>query len=82
VRGSRAAARGDEGRNLDLLTRREREVADQVARGLTNREVAEAMFLSEKTIERHLSSVFNKLGIRSRVALVMLLGSTTSSAAG
>ncbi|WP_432947713.1 AAA family ATPase [Kribbella sp. CA-253562] len=82
VRGSRAAARGDEGRNLDLLTRREREVADQVARGLTNREVAEAMFLSEKTIERHLSSVFNKLGIRSRVALVMLLGNTTSSAAG
>jgi len=52
---------------FDSLTSREREIVDLVADGRTNREIADRLFLSEKTIETHLSRVFGKLGVRSRV---------------
>ncbi len=58
------------------LSNREREVADHVARGETNREVAAALFLSEKTIESHLARIYDKLGVNSRTALATLLTST------
>ena len=48
------------------LTAAEWRVCRQVADGHTNREVAQALFVTEKTVERHLSSVYHKLGIRSR----------------
>lgn len=51
------------------LTSQETRVALLVARGLSNREVAAALFLSPKTVERHLSSVFRKRGFRSRTQL-------------
>lgn len=54
------------------LTTREMQVALAVARGATNREVGTAMFLSEKTIETHLSSVYRKLGVRRRSQLTVL----------
>jgi DNA-binding NarL/FixJ family response regulator len=54
---------------LGALTNREREVAGLVATGITNREIAASLVLSEKTIERHLSRIFAKLGISSRAAL-------------
>ena len=41
----------------------------RVAEGLTNREVAAAIFLSPKTVEHHLSSIYRKLGVRSRTEL-------------
>jgi DNA-binding NarL/FixJ family response regulator len=41
-------------------------VAELVATGATNREIGERLFLSEKTVETHLSSVFRKLSVRSR----------------
>jgi DNA-binding NarL/FixJ family response regulator len=44
-------------------------VATAVAEGATNREAAARLFLSEKTIERHLGSVYRKLGLRSRSQL-------------
>lgn len=50
------------------LTARETEVLGLVARGLSNREVAEALVLSEKTVARHLANVFSKLGVSSRTA--------------
>jgi DNA-binding NarL/FixJ family response regulator len=56
--------RGDE----PALTTRETEVLVHVARGLTNREVAAQLFISEKTVARHLSNVFAKLGLASRAA--------------
>jgi predicted ATPase/DNA-binding SARP family transcriptional activator/DNA-binding CsgD family transcriptional regulator len=58
------------------LTRREEEVAALVARGLTNRRIAEELFLSERTVHRHVSNVLKKLGIASReqVAARLALG--------
>jgi DNA-binding NarL/FixJ family response regulator len=50
------------------LTTREVEVLQQVAAGRTNREIADALFLSEKTVARHLSNIFTKLGVSSRAA--------------
>ena len=55
------------GRNA--LTAAEWRVCSQAAEGHTNREVAQALFVTEKTIERHLSSAYQKLGIRSRFQL-------------
>jgi DNA-binding NarL/FixJ family response regulator len=57
------------GRGGDELTEREREIAALVAEGRSNKQVAAALFLSEKTIEHHLSRVYGKLGVRSRTEL-------------
>lgn len=43
-----------------------------VTQGLTNREVAAALFLSPKTVEGHLSRIYAKLGVRSRVDLARI----------
>ncbi len=56
-------------RSPDELSPRELQVAAAVAQGLTNRETAARLFLSEKTVERHLGSVYRKLGVRSRSEL-------------
>nr|MDT0658196.1 AAA family ATPase [Micromonospora sp. DSM 115978] len=52
------------------LTRRETQVASLVSEGLTNREVAARLFVTQKTVEMHLSRVFSKLGVTNRAALV------------
>jgi DNA-binding NarL/FixJ family response regulator len=49
-------------------------VCRQAAEGQTNREVAQALFVTEKTVERHLSSAYQKLGIRSRFQLAAAIG--------
>jgi DNA-binding CsgD family transcriptional regulator len=56
------------------LTAAEWRVCRQVAEGHTNREVAQALFVTEKTVERHLSSAYQKLGIRSRFQLPAAIG--------
>jgi DNA-binding NarL/FixJ family response regulator len=48
------------------LTRRERQILELVIEGLTNREIAERLYLAESTVKRHLSSTFRRLGVRSR----------------
>src|SRR5260370_9622908 len=48
------------------LTRREREVASLVAQGLTNREIAKKLFISERTAEYHVEQIRNKLGFHAR----------------
>ena len=52
----------------ELLTRRELEVLKLVAFGKTNRDVANELFISEKTVARHLSNIFDKLDLSSRAA--------------
>jgi DNA-binding CsgD family transcriptional regulator len=54
---------------VDALTPSEVRVAELAAEGLTNREVAQALFVSEKTVETHLGRVYRKLDIKSRHAL-------------
>ena len=61
------------------LSPREQEIAELVAVGSSNREVAAALFLSEKTVEYHLSHAYAKLGVRSRVELVGTLTSTATA---
>ena len=57
------------------LTPAEERVAALVAEGKTNREVAAALFLSDRTVEGHLSRIFGKLGIRHRAELARVLAS-------
>jgi DNA-binding CsgD family transcriptional regulator len=56
----------------DSLTDTEREVAELVAEGITNAQVAERMYVSRHTIDFYLRQIFRKLGIESRVALARL----------
>ena len=60
---------------LDRLTPQEIQVASAVAAGATNREAAEQLFLSRRTVEHHLGNVYRKLGIHSRMHLVRLMSS-------
>ena len=62
----RGPAAGQDG-GVGALTNREREIAELVTDRRTNREIAAALFLSEKTIESHLRNIFVKLGASSRV---------------
>jgi DNA-binding CsgD family transcriptional regulator len=55
------------------LTPSERNLADLVARGLTNREAAQAMFVSVSTVEASLRRIYSKLGVRSRTELARRL---------
>ncbi|HEX5690468.1 MAG TPA: LuxR C-terminal-related transcriptional regulator, partial [Roseiflexaceae bacterium] len=53
------------------LTRRERTVAELIASGLTNREIAEALVIAESTAERHVSNILRKLGFFSRTQIAV-----------
>jgi DNA-binding NarL/FixJ family response regulator len=55
------------------LTATEERVADLVAQGLTNKAVAEELYVSDRTVEGHLSRIYAKLGIRSRAELARRL---------
>ncbi len=73
-RGQRVARRhrSDDRVGLAELSPCERDVADHVAAGKTNREIAATLSLSEKTVENHLSRIYNKLDVHSRAALAAI----------
>jgi DNA-binding NarL/FixJ family response regulator len=57
---------------LGGLTEREREVAALIAQGTTNRGLAEALSISERTVERHVANIFAKLDLGSRTQIAIV----------
>ena len=51
---------------IDPLTDREEEILRMVAQGLTNREIAQRLFLAEGTVKNYISAILNKIGARDR----------------
>ncbi len=76
-RVGRGGTRGAGDQGLEALSGREREIADLVTQGLTNREIGARLFVSEKTVEAHLSRVFGKLGVRKRSEVAALVAGAT-----
>lgn len=75
--------RSEQGRLLSGLTRREYQVAVEVSLGRTNREIADRLSISEKTVEMHVSNSLSKLGLRSRAQLaVWVAASAQASSSG
>ncbi|MFH1154388.1 MAG: helix-turn-helix transcriptional regulator [Pseudomonadota bacterium] len=57
-------------RGYDLLSEREQQIFRLVAEGKSTKELADLLFVSPKTVEKHLSSVMNKLGVHGRLELL------------
>jgi DNA-binding NarL/FixJ family response regulator len=67
-----APARPRNGAALQALTMREREVLTLVARGLSNREIADTLVLTQGTVKTHINRILAKLGLRDRIQAVIL----------
>lgn len=64
--GSRALMRNAEFNGLAQLTTREREILQLISQGYRDREIAEGLHISEKTVQKHVQSILNKLGAQNR----------------
>jgi DNA-binding NarL/FixJ family response regulator len=73
VEATEYALQLDRGRSgsRDVLTRREREIAALVARGFTNRQIAEKLLLARRTVSTHLEHIFSKLGVQARAEVAV-----------
>jgi DNA-binding CsgD family transcriptional regulator len=80
--GVRTWRRGRASADLAALTEREYEVASLIAAGASNPEIAEQLFLSRKTVERHVSNALAKVGVRNRAELAARLASQLPSPEG
>jgi DNA-binding CsgD family transcriptional regulator len=56
----------------ELLSARESQVLDLIAEGLANQEIAQRLFISEKTVRNHINSIFGKLGVSTRAQAIVL----------
>lgn len=66
-------------KTLVELSPREAQVAQAVARGATNKEIARAMSITERTVKAHLSAIFEKLDVRDRLQLSLVVNGVESS---
>jgi DNA-binding NarL/FixJ family response regulator len=62
---------------LEALTGSERRIAELAAEGLTNREIAQCLFVTDRTVEGHLTHVFSKLEVNARTELPAALTTLT-----
>jgi len=60
-------------RRSQILTKREKEVFDLLVQDKTTRDIAEELFISEKTVRNHISNVIQKLGVKGRAQAVIEL---------
>ncbi len=67
-----SAQRAADNRVFAELTEREREVLTEIGKGKRNRDIAETLFISEKTVKNHISSIFFKLEVNSRAEAALL----------
>ncbi|WP_181718774.1 response regulator [Nocardia gipuzkoensis] len=68
----RRSARAKPAPQLSALTPREREVLELIAKGMSNTEIADVLFVAEQTVKTHVSKVFSKLNLRDRAQAVVL----------
>lgn len=59
--------------NLDILTAREREIAILISKGLNNKEICSTLFLSEGTVKNYVTKILDKLELKSRTELALLI---------
>jgi len=64
-------------RSLALLSGREKEVALEAAKGLSNKEIARVLDITERTVKAHLSATFERLGVKDRLQLALILNDKT-----
>ena len=69
---SPAGPNGNGRRNEFCLTQREHDILELLSEGRSNREIAQALFLSEKTVKAHLAAIFRKLGVTNRTQAAMM----------
>lgn len=62
---------GEEGSSIQALTFREQEVLQLLSQGLNNQAIAEALFVSDRTVQAHLTNIFAKMGVSSRLEAVL-----------
>jgi DNA-binding CsgD family transcriptional regulator len=80
LRAAGARPRRTRASGPSALTATERRIAELAATGMTNREIAQAQFVTTKTVETHLASVYRKLDIRGRGRLAEALGESAEAA--
>jgi DNA-binding CsgD family transcriptional regulator len=81
VRTWRRGAAGAAGRGLEALSDREREVSSLIAAGASNREIADSLVVSLKTVERHVTNILAKVGARNRTDLARLVHAAPAASA-
>lgn len=61
--------------NMKLLTKRENEVLEEMAKGLNNKEIANNLYITEYTVKKHVSNIFAKLGFKNRQEAIISIAS-------
>jgi pimeloyl-ACP methyl ester carboxylesterase len=75
VPGGSVAARSStpaQSQLLEQLSKREQEILREIARGCNNKQIADNLFISEKTVRNHITNIFEKLGVTSRAQALLL----------